>query len=75
MGGQDVRLVLPRQWMRMSDEPYCPQCGGVLQRDAVDIGVGTMHGPAFCIDCGWSEDSGEPEAAFDSYEESDDAFD
>lgn len=42
----------------MSD-PYCPRCGGALEQDAVDIGVGTMYGPAFCIDCGWSEDAAE----------------
>ena len=44
----------------MSGDPYCPRCGGALEHDAVDIGVGTMYGPAFCVDCGWSEDSGDP---------------
>ena len=44
----------------MSGDPYCPRCGGALEHEAVDIGVGTMYGPAFCIDCGWSEDSGDP---------------
>lgn len=35
----------------------CPVCGGELERDAVDIGVGTQYGPAGCRDCGWVEPS------------------
>ena len=36
----------------------CPQCGGThLDRDAVDIGVGTQYGPWHCLDCGWREET------------------
>lgn len=51
----------------MSD-PYCPVCGGCIEHDAVDIGVGTMYGPAFCIDCGWSEGNEQDESPFDAPE-------
>lgn len=34
----------------------CPGCGkDSLERDAVDIGVGTQYGPWHCLECGWSE--------------------
>jgi hypothetical protein len=33
----------------------CPKCGGHCDRDSVDIGVGIMHGPYGCEECGWSE--------------------
>lgn len=34
----------------------CPNCGSDrTERDAVDIGVGTVYGPLCCFDCGWSE--------------------
>ena len=39
----------------MEDE-RCPNCGSVnVERDAVDIGVGTQYGPLGCFDCGWYE--------------------
>lgn len=32
----------------------CPSCGGThVDRDEVDIGVGTQVGPWGCFDCGW----------------------
>lgn len=34
----------------------CPKCGGETHQDSVDIGVGVIHGPRGCIECGWSED-------------------
>lgn len=33
----------------------CPKCGGETHQDSVDIGVGIMHGPRGCIECGRSE--------------------
>lgn len=35
----------------------CPGCGHVdcLERDSVDVGVGVIHGPYGCANCGWSE--------------------
>lgn len=29
----------------------------VSDRDSVDVGVGIIHGPYGCEECGWSEDS------------------
>jgi len=41
---------------RMSPNETCPRCGGdELHQDAVDVGVGVIHGPRGCP-CGWSED-------------------
>jgi len=35
----------------------CPKCKSIeVWRDSVDVGVGIMHGPYGCADCGWSED-------------------
>ena len=34
----------------------CPNCGSETVCDEVDIGVGTMHGPAHCNNCGWNEE-------------------
>ena len=34
----------------------CPKCGEQCERDSVDVGVGTIHGPFGCPRCGWSED-------------------
>lgn len=33
----------------------CPACGGETNQDSVDVGVGVIHGPRGCIECGWSE--------------------
>ena len=34
----------------------CPECGSdFMDRDAVDIGVGTQYGPWHCMICGWQE--------------------
>lgn len=33
----------------------CPRCSGPLDRDEVDIGVGTLYGPAGCPHCHWTE--------------------
>lgn len=35
----------------------CPNCGGELTFDEVDIGVGTMRSPAYCNTCKWTQDS------------------
>ena len=34
----------------------CPECSAEADRDTVDVGVGIMHGPWGCYECGWSED-------------------
>lgn len=34
----------------------CPKCDGETHQDSVDVGVGIIHGPIGCIECGWSED-------------------
>lgn len=39
----------------MSDRQSCPHCGAPCDREAVDVGVGVIHGPWGCPDCGWSE--------------------
>jgi len=33
----------------------CPHCGSPCDREQVDVGVGVIHGPWGCGDCGWSE--------------------
>ncbi len=35
----------------------CPECSSDTVRDEVDIGVGTMHGPARCDNCGWTQET------------------
>jgi hypothetical protein len=35
-------------------EGECPRCGDPVDRDSVDVGVGTIYGPWGCC-CGWSE--------------------
>jgi hypothetical protein len=35
----------------------CPKCGAECHRDEVDVGVGIIHGPWGCPDCGWSADA------------------
>ncbi len=39
-------------------EPYCPKCGGDLDRDGVATGLGIEGelGPWYCTECEWSED-------------------
>jgi len=32
----------------------CPDCGGRLEYDEVDIGVGTLRGNPSCPDCCWT---------------------
>ena len=44
------------------DFNLCPKCGNEVIRDEVDIGVGTMYGPAGCNECGWSEEADMKEA-------------
>jgi len=34
----------------------CPKCGDDCERDSVDVGVGIIHSPYGCPNCGWSED-------------------
>lgn len=50
----------------------CPECGAPTTRDAVDIGVGVMYGPAYCIDCGWSEDDGRSDETLAEPDDADD---
>jgi len=40
----------------MSDDEKCPKCGGELERDEADVGVGIVYGPAGCPACFWVED-------------------
>ena len=35
---------------------FCEKCGDECFRDSVDVGVGVIHGPYGCPNCGWSED-------------------
>ena len=37
------------------DDKCCPKCGSEVASEEVDIGVGTMHRPAYCNECGWSQ--------------------
>jgi len=37
------------------DHEDCPHCGAACDREEVDVGVGVIHGPLGCRDCGWSE--------------------
>ena len=40
----------------------CPNCGSDhVDRDEVDIGVGTQCGPYGCFDCGWVEGQDGPQ--------------
>lgn len=39
----------------MADRKKCPHCGMFVFRDEVDVGVGVIHGPYGCGQCGWSE--------------------
>ena len=32
----------------------CPHCGEGCDRESVDVGIGIMHGPWGCGNCGWS---------------------
>ena len=34
----------------------CPKCGGELEYEEVDIGVGTLRGNPGCPDCHWTPD-------------------
>lgn len=38
----------------MKIDRYCPECDEELSCVEVDIGVGTMYGPPYCNNCGWS---------------------
>ena len=33
----------------------CPSCGSQCHREEADVGIGIMHGPWGCPECGWSE--------------------
>lgn len=43
--------------MSFEDNPKCPKCEGSCWRDSVDVGVGIIHGPWGCEECGWSSDT------------------
>ncbi len=34
-------------------DDICPECGGPLDYDEVDIGVGVQRGNYGCPECGW----------------------
>lgn len=34
----------------------CEKCQSECHRDSVDVGVGVIHGPYGCPECGWSQD-------------------
>lgn len=37
-------------------EPFCPECGEVLERDGIaTLNGDDEYGPWYCIDCGWAE--------------------
>ena len=38
-------------------EGKCPVCNSETTCDEVDIGVGTMHSPSWCNNCGWTQSS------------------
>lgn len=42
----------------------CPRCGGQLEYDEVDVGIGTMRGNPGCPDCHWTP-GGDPPAPDD----------
>lgn len=42
----------------------CPDCGEPLVYDEVDIGVGVIRSPSWCMCCGWSEENGTDELDF-----------
>jgi hypothetical protein len=44
-------------------------CGGELGHDEVDIGVGTVYGPEYCIECGWCTDCGDDELLDEEFDE------
>lgn len=35
----------------------CPECGEETTCDEVDIGVGIMHSPYRCNNCGWNQEA------------------
>ena len=57
-----------RMWAT-DGEPTCPVCGGELEHDEVDIGVGVQYGPEYCIDCGWCADSGDEQLLDEEFDE------
>lgn len=34
----------------------CTQCGGYIEQESVNVGVGVIYGPAWCLDCGADPD-------------------
>ena len=39
------------------DYERCPECGKETTHEEVDIGVGIMHGPTRCNNCGWNQET------------------
>ncbi len=39
----------------MNKASLCPLCNEPTTYESVDIGVGIMYGPEYCVSCGWSE--------------------
>lgn len=38
-----------------ADCQNCPYCEEPCDRESVDVGIGVIHGPWGCGNCGWSE--------------------
>ena len=40
----------------------CPECGSTyIRQEEVDVGIGTIYGPASCYDCRWTQEGAESE--------------
>jgi predicted nucleic-acid-binding Zn-ribbon protein len=43
----------------MTKKELCPECGqDSIDRNEVDVGVGVMTSPSWCMACGWTEEFG-----------------
>lgn len=53
--------MVDRMYRLSARPPKCPRCGGELERDEVDVGVGPMMpcGPWGCEACHWVEAAAE----------------
>lgn len=44
--------------VRSATHVKCPACGGELHTELVDVGVGNIERPPYCLDCGWATPPG-----------------
>ncbi len=60
---ENEKLVEGRLYRLSARPPKCPRCGGELERDEVDVGVGPMMpcGQWGCEACHWVEGDALPE--------------